>query len=149
MNRNKGIIIIILLVLIVAFIAFVAVMQNNFMNRDFDDSIRANTIEETIPESDVETDDSDTDLTESENSLEEQNSSGQEEASEEAKFSSRTVTVDSLNVRSGPGTEYDITGVVTLNQVVEVEDDGSGWVKITTPDFTGYINDKYLSDDNE
>lgn len=71
-----------------------------------------------------------------------------EEESEEITYSTRTVTADLLNARSGPGTDYDIVGIVTIDQEVEVEDDGSEWVKITTPDFTGYVNEKYLSEED-
>ncbi|WP_067727199.1 SH3 domain-containing protein [Oceanobacillus damuensis] len=144
MNR-KGILFTILLILSAGFIAFVAIMQHNFMNPEFQVNSQSGSANEHQ------------DTTESEDDHEEEGSASvdetdreQAEESEEDNritHSKRIVNVDSLNVRSGPGTEYEISGILTLNQEVDVEDDGSEWLKVTTPHFTGFVNEKYLTEE--
>ncbi|MGJ9457533.1 SH3 domain-containing protein [Oceanobacillus sp. CF4.6] len=138
MDRKKGIVFAILLILTAAFILFVAIMQHNFMNPEFADSVNNSAnVENDVQEiGDTETSGEETDRK-------------QIETEDATTYSKRIVTVDSLHVRSGPGTDFEISGVVTLDQEVEVEDDGSEWVKITTADFTGYVNEKYLTDAEE
>ncbi|MBP2076527.1 SH3 domain-containing protein [Oceanobacillus polygoni] len=145
MDRKKAIIFTILLILTAVFIAFVAIMQHQFMNPDFatseEQGLAKATNNSLTTISDDENDTSDLSTDDNEN-----NQAEDEDESEEITYSTRYVTADLLNARSGPGTDYDIVGIVTIDQKVEVEDDGSEWVKITTPDFTGYVNEKYLSE---
>lgn len=148
MNKSKGFIYVLLLILSAAFITFVVIMQHNFMNPEFtgkgDAQTRNASNQEAALHNEEKAEDTDAD-TES-NSTEKDNvNENNEDESEEITHSVRTVNVDLLNVRSGPGTEYDIAGMVTIDQKVDVEDDGSEWVKIITDDFTGYVNEKYLT----
>ncbi|WP_249871214.1 SH3 domain-containing protein [Oceanobacillus saliphilus] len=142
MNR-KGILFGILLILSAGFIAFVAIMQHNFMNPE----IQVNSVSDSS--NDHLQDTADDEETEDASVEDEANSKRAEESQEDNTIthSTRIVSVDLLNVRSGPGTDYEIAGVLILNQEVEVEDDGSEWVKITTPDFTGFVNEKYLTEE--
>ncbi|WP_226038090.1 SH3 domain-containing protein [Aquibacillus saliphilus] len=63
-------------------------------------------------------------------------------------LSTKYVSVSSLNVRAGPSTNYDVSGVVTLNQAIEAVEGSSPteWVEVQTEKFTGFVNGKYLSD---
>lgn len=64
-------------------------------------------------------------------------------------YSTKYVTVSSLNVRSGPSAQDDVNGVVTINQSLKVVngDTTNGWVKVSTKALSGYVNVKYLSDE--
>ena len=59
------------------------------------------------------------------------------------------VATSVLNVRSGPGMNYDVIGQlrygtsVTLNRVVEASD-GSTWYAITRNGLTGYAASQYI-----
>jgi len=141
MNRRKGFIFVVLLILSAAFITFVVIMQHNFMNPEFTNNanIQANNTSDQEATSDNE-------KAEETDANSRAEASANEDQEEEVTRSVRTVNVDLLNVRSGPGTEYDIAGMVTIDQEVEVEDDGSEWVKIFTDEFTGYVNEKYLTE---
>lgn len=57
------------------------------------------------------------------------------------------VSVSSLNVRSGPGTDNPVVGMLKLNQVVKavIQNDQEDWMKITAGEISGYVNGKYLS----
>lgn len=56
--------------------------------------------------------------------------------------------VQSVNVRSGPSTDYDKIGGLTTNQEVQVTGQAStGWYRFTWTDGReAYVSDKYLSD---
>lgn len=55
------------------------------------------------------------------------------------------VTVAGLNIRSGPGTGYEVLGDCDLNQVV-TSPDTKGWMPILLEDDTvGWVSDKYLA----
>ena len=56
-----------------------------------------------------------------------------------------TVNVDSLNVRSGPGTGYSIVGTLTRGTVVNTVSTSGSWTKINSPK-TGWVYSAYLSD---
>jgi len=57
-----------------------------------------------------------------------------------------TVTVGTLNLRSGPGTSYEILHVLTTNDVVNIlEDLGNGWLHVTHDAFDGYVWAAYVS----
>lgn len=138
MQKNKGIMIIILTIVLAAFVAFVIIMQHKFMNPEF---ATAETNQQEESNSKKETEDKKVEKTESR----------EDEDEEDEIVSPQYVTAELLNVRSGPGADTDIVGVVTLNQEVEVENtaDSNGWVQISTDDFTGYVNVKYLSEEEQ
>lgn len=152
MKRTKAFIAVILTIVALAFIVFVGIMQQKFTNPDFASMPTPQTDTESVTsdeesESDVETDavagavgsvvtedESDEDSTEDAEDV-------------EVSTSTRTVQVETLNARSGPGIDYDLVGVLVMDQQVEVEDRGDEWVKVTTDEFTGYVNAKYLSEE--
>ena len=53
-----------------------------------------------------------------------------------------------LNIRSGPGTQYEIQGMLNAGDVVIVQDYSSGWYKILYPNAAqaciGYVNADYV-----
>ena len=52
------------------------------------------------------------------------------------------VTTSVLNIRSGPGTDYDKVGTLKAGTVVDiVADDGSGWYQIDS----GYVSAEYVT----
>lgn len=58
------------------------------------------------------------------------------------------VSAESLNVREEPNTDCKIISEVFLNnEVTVIEDNGDGWLKIQKGDVTGYVAEKYLSDE--
>ncbi|RKQ35498.1 SH3 domain-containing protein [Oceanobacillus halophilus] len=62
-------------------------------------------------------------------------------------FSKKYVNVSTLNVRSGPGIEHSVVGVVSVNDEIDAaeESHSNGWVQISTNNLKGYVNAKYLS----
>ncbi|MCC6944830.1 MAG: SH3 domain-containing protein [Thermomicrobiales bacterium] len=55
------------------------------------------------------------------------------------------VTVDVLNLRSGPGTSNSVIGRMTLNQVVQVlEGPNGGWYRVVANGVTGWASGDYL-----
>lgn len=59
-------------------------------------------------------------------------------------LSAHTVTVDVLNVRSGPGTGYSIVGTLRKGAVVNVIGTSGAWSKINSP-LTGWVYTAYLA----
>ncbi len=61
--------------------------------------------------------------------------------------STHYVNSQSLNVRKGPSTKYDIIGVLKLNDAVDVSEklDHSNWVAVRTAKYIGFIHSSYLS----
>ncbi|MCP8967705.1 C40 family peptidase [Ectobacillus ponti] len=57
----------------------------------------------------------------------------------------RYITVSSLNVRSGAGTDYQTLGSLSLGTQVEAADEGNGWLRISYQGAAGYIAKKYTS----
>jgi N-acetylmuramoyl-L-alanine amidase len=57
-------------------------------------------------------------------------------------------TMGGLNVRSGPGTNYKVTGWVVDGDEIDLIKVGSTWTKITVlrTDKTGYIRNNYIKD---
>ena len=137
MRHYKTLFAVLLTIVALAFIVFVVVMQQNFNNPEFADLPEYQTASATKNQDEEEAESDDNGETKDE----------EEEEQIETTTSNRTVMVDSLNVRSGPGIDNEKTGVLVLNQIVEVEDSGEEWVKITTNDFTGYVNEAYLSEE--
>lgn len=56
-----------------------------------------------------------------------------------------TVTCRTLNVRSGPSTNYDKIGTLSRGTAVDVLDVLDGWYKITFGDGEGYVSALYLA----
>ena len=57
-----------------------------------------------------------------------------------------TITISSLNIRRGPGTQYDVIGVLYKGNVVEVDGVENGWyyVRLSNGSF-GWISAKYTT----
>lgn len=55
-----------------------------------------------------------------------------------------TVTASSLNIRKGPGTDFDRIGSLANGSVVRVLADKKGWVKILNGNQIGYVSKEYL-----
>lgn len=58
---------------------------------------------------------------------------------------SGTITTETLNVRSGPGKEYDAIELVKSGEVVSITGQAeNGWYQIELDGKTGYVSDKYV-----
>ena len=58
---------------------------------------------------------------------------------------SGTITTETLNVRSGPGKEYDAIELVKAGEVVAITGQAeNGWYQIELDGKTGYVSDKYV-----
>ena len=55
-----------------------------------------------------------------------------------------TVTATSLNVRSGYGTGYDVIGILSKGDKVEIVESKNGWYKIKYKNTYGYISGSYI-----
>ncbi len=55
-----------------------------------------------------------------------------------------TVTASSLNIRSGPSTDYSIVGVIPRGGGIEVREYGTYWSKIRYGGVSGYVSSKYF-----
>lgn len=55
------------------------------------------------------------------------------------------VTTDSLNVRSGPGTNYEILTTLSPGATVEVLDGGNGWYRISYKGEVAYVSADYVT----
>ncbi|GAA0105716.1 hypothetical protein UT300013_23400 [Paraclostridium sordellii] len=58
-------------------------------------------------------------------------------------------TADRLNVRSGPGTNYNTVGTLPKGSKVEVVEEINGWAKIKFNYGYGYVSARYLSENSE
>ncbi|WP_058308409.1 SH3 domain-containing protein [Gracilibacillus massiliensis] len=63
-------------------------------------------------------------------------------------YQEKYVHVESLNMRVGPGTEYEVAGVLVENQKItaEIGNGQEGWVQVKTNDTIAYVNNSYLKD---
>lgn len=60
-------------------------------------------------------------------------------------YSTCTVTGSSLNIRSGPGKDYDVVASASEGAVLTLLDDSSSWYKVkTSGGATGYIDGQYV-----
>jgi len=68
-------------------------------------------------------------------------------AKSDAALGSGVVDTDgaTLNVRSGPGTDYERVGVLEKDEVVTIQGVDNGWFKIKKGDLTGYVSSDYMS----
>ncbi|WP_019153922.1 SH3 domain-containing protein [Robertmurraya massiliosenegalensis] len=72
----------------------------------------------------------------------------EEKADEEIPSIKKYINVSTLNVRSGPETTHGVVTVLAINEEVKASSEVSkdGWVKISFKNSTGYVNSKYLAD---
>ena len=71
---------------------------------------------------------------------------GAEEFSVQELSGEGTVTSDSLNIRSGPGTEYDVVGKAAKGTVLVVTGQAdNGWYRIELEGKDGYASGKYIT----
>lgn len=63
---------------------------------------------------------------------------------EESTVKKGTVTVDILNVRSGPSTETEKLGKLSLGTVVDILSEAKGWYEINFESKTAYISAEYI-----
>ncbi|MGP4105462.1 SH3 domain-containing protein [Virgibacillus sp. L01] len=64
-----------------------------------------------------------------------------------ASYTTNYVAVSELNVRSGPGTQHNVVGMVAINDPLKTKKGTSNkWVKVSSDNLSGYVNGKYLSD---
>jgi uncharacterized protein YraI len=54
------------------------------------------------------------------------------------------ITVQDINVRSGPGIEYKVIDKITGGTNVTIIENGEKWSKISTGNSVGYISSKYI-----
>lgn len=139
MDRKKRIWLVCLIVLFVALFVFIIRMQHQFVNGSYaavqtnDTRVQSEEIEdEEIEEVEMKEND-------------------EEEIEEEASSLPDVmyVTADQLNIRSGPGADYPIEGIVYMHEEVEIEEQEDDWVKINYNDVTGYVSIDYLTEEIE
>ncbi|GIO23728.1 SH3 domain-containing protein [Oceanobacillus sp. J11TS1] len=128
------------------FIAFVFMMQRQFNNPDFDYQSEVAGMHQSKQDEEKEDTDVNTEKEEANVSVPEEEKEKEEgEIIEEE----RQITADLLNIRSGPGPNYEVVETLVLGDHVQVIDDGSDWIEITFGDITGYANRKYLESVDE
>lgn len=73
------------------------------------------------------------------------NGGGSTNSGSSSSYATGTVTADSLRVRSGAGTNYDVIGGLTNGQKVGITGESNGWYKINFNGETGYVSAEYVS----
>ena len=56
-----------------------------------------------------------------------------------------TITTDSLNVRSGPGKEYDSIGKVYSSDIIKITGSSNNWYRIDYNGSEGYVSAEYIT----
>ncbi|MCR5321777.1 MAG: SH3 domain-containing protein [Lachnospiraceae bacterium] len=56
---------------------------------------------------------------------------------------------EKMNVRSGPGENYEVIAKLRANSYAKIVERGSTWTKIRSGDYIGYANSTYLLFDND
>ena len=56
---------------------------------------------------------------------------------------------DKMNVRSGPGENYEVIAILKANSYARILERGTTWVKIRSGEYTGYAHSDYLIFDSE
>lgn len=64
---------------------------------------------------------------------------------EDMKSQSGLVMVSSLNIRSGPSTDYDRVGSLKVGNVITIIGKSGNWYKITAGKVTGFVSAKYVT----
>ena len=59
--------------------------------------------------------------------------------------SSVGVVSSTVNLRSGPGTSYDVIESLSAKRIVEILDDGGDWLKVNVDGVTGYVRSTYIA----
>lgn len=60
-----------------------------------------------------------------------------------------TVNTDAVNVRSGPGTSFNVVGSLDKGTIVSVLQHNNGWSKMQSAKIGGWVSDAYLSTSTE
>ena len=144
MERKKGIYIFLLTLFSIGLIIFIGIMQIQFMNPTFDSNVQAISLnlDETV--------DDKPDGEEPQTPNDDENEADDDSISEDQETVIKYVDADILNVRSGPSADAEIVGQVTYNEALEVEelDNADGWVYVKNENVDGYVNGKYLREEN-
>jgi|SRR5690606_17638287 len=144
MERKKGIYIFLLTLFSIGLIIFIGIMQIQFMNPTFDSNVQAISLDldETV--------DDKPDGEEPQTPNDDENEADDDSTSEDQETVIKYVDADILNVRSGPSADAEIVGQVTYNEALEVEelDNADGWVYVKNENVDGYVNGKYLREEN-
>lgn len=56
---------------------------------------------------------------------------------------------DSMNIRSGAGSNYNVVGKLSVNNYGKIIERGAEWFKIKSGTITGFVSSKYILTDNE
>lgn len=150
MKKYKPLFAVFLLVMSLVFIIFVAIMQHKFNNPEFDDLSTYVSADIHATEDETMKEESDSVAGAIGSVITENTDLSQiDETSDDENLHTKTmiVTAETLNVRSGPGVDYELIEILVEGQTVEVEDTGSDWVKIFSDELTGYVNRNYLSEE--
>lgn len=144
MERKKGIYIFLLTLFSIGLIIFIGIMQIQFMNPTFDSNVQA--ISLNLDETVDDKPDGEEPLTPNDD----ENEADDDSTSEDQETVIKYVDADILNVRSGPSADAEIVGQVTYNEALEVEeiDNADGWVYVKNENVDGYVNGKYLREEN-
>ncbi|MRG88260.1 N-acetylmuramoyl-L-alanine amidase [Salinibacillus xinjiangensis] len=54
------------------------------------------------------------------------------------------VTADNVNIRSGPGLDYEVIGQAQINSSVDILEESSGWVKIHIGQIEGWMSKEFI-----
>lgn len=76
-------------------------------------------------------------------------SSDKSESEEVGQSKNKKITVNSLNVRSGPSTSYSALGSLKIGNVVKPISQKNGWIEINFNNKKGYISSEYVIDTSE
>jgi len=63
----------------------------------------------------------------------------------DAQAATASITASLVNVRSGPGTSYQVVGSIKAQSLVTILDIQSGWAKIRFGEVQGWVNDDFLA----
>lgn len=147
MKRYKKLFALLLIILCLGFIVFVVIMQQKFNNPEFVDTSAAQASVEEAPRTEISDNGSAAGAASSLINEDNKNDKDEENAEEDTSTITKVVAVELLGVRSEPSTDSPITGTLVFNQSVEVENGDDEWVKVFTDEFTGYVENKYLSEE--
>lgn len=156
MPRKRSVLYGLIAIALTAFILFIAIMQNNSNNspklaQKGNDEVH-NLIERETNVTLKKKDNADLQklsLKTSKKESSEEKNDGEQVKKTPVPASTMYVTVSSLNIRSGPGSQNDVVGVATINQSLSLKggESTNGWVQVSTDSLSGYVNINYLADE--